>query len=406
MGARGAIAASYGLAGVLTALWGAALPATDARLDLGHGRIGVVLMAMAAGALVAMPIAGRLAERWTGRRLLRLAGPASALAMLGPAVAPTPQLLVASAVLLGVGFGALNVALSVQAVAMERAAGRPLMATMHGTWTLGAVAGGVAVTSGLHAGLDVRLLMTSGSVAVALAAVALRQPRPPRPAAGAGPEPATTPPRPVLLIMLGLIGAAAFITEGAATDWAGVHATRVLGADPATASLVYTIFFGAMTAIRFVSDAVRARLGAATTIRLAGCIATAGYVLVQVSGVVHVAVSTKIGFAIAGWALAGAGMAAVWPIVISALGASGAPARRLSAVTTLAYGGGLGGPALIGYLASAATLPAALLVPAALALLVATIAPATVRAIQGVKALPEAILGRPSGGCSRAMVPR
>jgi hypothetical protein len=253
------------------------------------------------------------------------------------------------------------------------------MATMHGTWTLGAVAGGVTVAAGLHAGMDVRLLMAAGGLIVAVAAAAVKQPRLPHPEAD--PEKAGAPPRPGLLIMLGLIGAAAFITEGAATDWAGVHATRVIGADPATASLVYTIFFVAMTAIRFVSDSVRARLGAATTIRLAGIVATAGCVLVHVSGAVPAATSTRIGLAITGWALAGAGIAAVWPIVISALGATGAPARRLSAVTTLSYGGGLGGPALIGYIASAATLPVALLIPAALALLVAIAAPAAMNAL-------------------------
>jgi MFS family permease len=73
------IATCYGLTGVLNAAWGATLPATDARLDLGAGRLGVLLMALAVGALVAMPIAGRLADRWTESRLrwtMRAAAPA------------------------------------------------------------------------------------------------------------------------------------------------------------------------------------------------------------------------------------------------------------------------------------------------------------------------------------------
>src|SRR3954454_9076309 len=71
MGARGAVALQYAAAGALTALWGASLPAFDARLDLGAARLGAILMALAVGALVAMPLAGRLADRWPGRRLLR-----------------------------------------------------------------------------------------------------------------------------------------------------------------------------------------------------------------------------------------------------------------------------------------------------------------------------------------------
>lgn len=354
---RGVTATWYGLTGVLNALWGATLPATDVRLDLGAGGLGVLLTALAAGALVGMPVAGR--------RGLRVTGPAAALALIGPAVAPSEALLVVSALVLGVAFGALNVALSLRAVAVERALGRMIMATMHGTWTLGAVAGGTAVTAGLRAGVDVQAVLFAGAVVLAVAMLAVGRSSV-GPAAPSAPAP-TSATRPRLIVLLGVIGAAAFVTEGAATDWAGVHATRVLGADPATGSLVYTVFFGAMTVVRFVGDAVRTRLGGPVTIRLAGGVATAGYGLVLLSGAL-----SSVGVAMAGWVLAGAGMAMVWPIVVSALGAAGG---RLSAVTMISYGGGLLGPSVIGFVAAGATLPVALLIPAALAVVVATLAP-------------------------------
>jgi hypothetical protein len=175
-----------------------------------------------------------------------------------------------------------------------------------------------------------------------------------------------------LVVGLGLVGAAAFLTEGAATDWAGVHATRVLGADPAVGSLVYTAFFVAMTVVRFVGDPVQARLGAAATIRYAGATATVGYGLVLLASITQTA---RVGTAMAGWILAGAGMAVVWPVVVSALGSSGASGRRLSTVTTISYGGGLVGPALIGAVAGRAGLSVALLIPGVLAVVVAGAAP-------------------------------
>jgi MFS family permease len=371
---RGVTATWYGLTGVLNALWGATLPATDVRLDLGEGGLGVLLTALAAGALVGMPVAGRLARRWPG--LLRVTGPAAALALTGPAVAPSAPLLVVSAVVLGVVFGALNVALSLRAVAVERALGTLIMATMHGTWTLGAVVGGAAVTAALHAGVGVDALLIVGAVVLA-AAMATISSSPVEPTTRV--EPASTA-RPGLIVLLGVIGAAAFVTEGAATDWAGVHATRVLGADPAIASLVYTVFFAAMTVVRFVGDAVRTRLGGPVTIRLAGGVATAGYGLVLLSGAL-----SSVGVAMAGWVLAGAGMAMVWPIVVSALGAAGG---RLSAVTMISYGGGLLGPSVIGFVAAGVTLPVALLIPAALALVVATVAPAVLSSQQEKKEIP------------------
>ncbi len=355
MNERGVTATWYGLTGVLNALWGATLPATDVRLDLGAGGLGVLLTVLAAGALVGMPTGGRLG--------LRVTGPTAALALIGPAVAPSEALLVGSAFVLGVAFGALNVALSLRAVAVERAIGRMIMATMHGTWTLGAVAGGAAVTGGLRAGVDVRVVLFAGAVVLAVLMLAVGG----SPAAPAAPSTPTSAARPRQIVLLGVVGAAAFVTEGAATDWAGVHATRVLGADPATASLVYTVFFGAMTVVRFVGDAVRTRIGGPRTIRLAGGVATAGYALVLLSGVLP-----SVGVAMAGWVLAGAGMAMVWPIVVSALGAAGG---RLSAVTMISYGGGLLGPSVIGFVAAGATLPVALLIPAVLALVVVTLAP-------------------------------
>nr|WP_042188265.1 MFS transporter [Kibdelosporangium sp. MJ126-NF4]CTQ90739.1 Major facilitator superfamily MFS_1 [Kibdelosporangium sp. MJ126-NF4] len=373
MNPLGPIAACYGLTGLLSALWGATLPATDARLDLGAGRLGAVLLVLAAGSLVAMPVAGRLAERWTTRPLLRACVPATALAVAGPGLAPSAGWLAVAAGVLGLLLGTLNVALSVRTVAVEQAAARPVMATMHGTWTLGAVGGGAGVTMALRAGVDVQALMTCGAVALAALGLAVGWRLEPLSVAPRATDPVGPPPRQGLVLLLGVLGAAAFIAEGAATDWAGVHATRVLGADPATGSLVFTAFFGAMTVVRFAGDALRARFGAAVTIRLAGAVATAGWALVLLG--------PTVGFAITGWTLTGAGMALVWPIVISAVGAATRAARQLSTVTTVSYGGGLIGPALIGYVATRASLPVALLIPAALALVVATAAPAVLNAL-------------------------
>jgi hypothetical protein len=390
-GRAGPIAGYYGLTGVLNALWGATLPATEDRLDLGAGRLGGVLLTLAVGVLVAMPVtgsvAGRSSGRWSGRRMLRLAFLAVAAAVTGPALANSFAVLTIAALVLGLSSGALNVALSVQAVAVERALGRPVMAAMHGTWTFGAVTGGAAVSAGLRGGVDAPVLVTAGAVAAALAGLVLGrklgEPRPSGTAAavGAGTAAGTAPTatlRPGLVTALGIIGAVAFLTEGAATDWAGVHATRVLGAEPATASLAYTGFFAAMTVVRLVGDPIRGRLGAPVTVRLAGCTATAGYGLVLLAG--GSPGPARMPVALLGWTLTGAGMALIWPVVTSALGAANVAAGTLSAVTTISYAGGLAGPALISYLAAAATLPVALLIPATSALALAIAAPAVLNA--------------------------
>jgi fucose permease len=155
----------------------------------------------------------------------------------------------------------------------------------------------------------------------------------------------------------------------------------VLAVEPASASLGYTIFFGAMTVVRFAGDALRSRFDAAGTVRLAGSITTAGYALVLLAGLLPASAPTRFACALTGWALAGAGTALVWPIVISELGALTGSARTLSLVTMISYGGGLVGPPLIGSVATTAGLPSALLIPAALSLGVAIVAPVVLRAV-------------------------
>lgn len=390
----------HAVTGLVTATWGAGLPATDARLDLGPARLGTTLLILAGAALIMMPIAGRLVDRWSSTRVLRIALPATAVALATTGLAPSVELLMITAALFGMACGALNVALSTKAVAVEQALRRPVITRMHGFWTLGAAAGGGLVAAALQLGLDSRLVITGGALLLAVAGVGVVRrmigtPTPPRhpvsdDVAAIG-SPGTRFPV-WQLIALGVLGASAFVTEGAATDWSGVHATRVLGASPAVGSIVYALFFAAMTLVRFFGDAFRARLGAGRTVRLAGAVAAAGYGLVLLSGLATVNLALQVGCAVVGWALAGAGMAIVWPVVISTLGAGGADASRLSTVTMISYGGGLVGPALIGHVADATSLSTALLIPAGLALLVAVTAPLIIRTrrLAVVSTRPEA----------------
>lgn len=382
--ARAAICACYGLTGVVAAIWGASLPALDARLDLGTAAIGAVLMVVAAAALVAMPAAGILLSRVGGTVVLRVALASSALALLGPALTDSVPALFVLAAVLGALFGILNVSLTVAVAAVERAAG-PLMSTAHGVWTLGAVLGGAAVSALLAIGLDTPVVMSVPSLVVAALVLAAARP------IGRSlllpfeaQEPSSElPSRPRLtsraMVALGLIGAAAFVSEGAATDWAGIHATRVLGADSAQGSLVFTGFFAAMTVVRFAGDFLRGRFGPRRTIGVSGAVAALGYAAVLVSAVSPPPLSVAI--AMGGWILAGAGMAVVWPIVASSVGAAAGSPRQLSLVTAISFGGGLVGPGIIGLAAGAAGLSTALLIPAALAALVALAAPAAVGAI-------------------------
>jgi hypothetical protein len=94
-------------------------------------------------------------------------------------------------------------------------------------------------------------------------------------------------------------------------------------------------------------------------------------------GLVPVLLPLGIGPAVVGFAVIGAGLASLFPLAL--LLGSWVPgesaATGIAAVSTAGYAGFLAGPATIGFLAEAASLPTGLAVLIPLALAVATLAP-------------------------------
>jgi MFS family permease len=116
---------------------------------------------------------------------------------------------------------------------------------------------------------------------------------------------------------------------------------------------------------RLAGDRLAARFGPAALMRGCGLLAAAGMATVLASG--------SAAGAIAGFVLFGLGLSSTFPLLLSAAGSADPqrPSSGIAKVAGLGYAGMLGGPVLIGGIASAAGLSAALVVPALLALLLA-----------------------------------
>jgi len=376
--ARMAVLAVFWLSGLICAVWSASLPSLNARLHLGEGRIGLVLLLTACGSMACMPVAGRLADARSSRTVLRAVAPVAALALLGPALAPSFPLLLAAAFVLGGALGSLDVAMNAQAVEVEARYGRPIMSVFHGVWSLGGVAGGLTLTVGLHLDVSGAALMIGAGL---LAAVAFLLPGRHLLTGSTPPQEERTPASGGLatsaVLLLGLVALAGFVSEGAGYSWASLHAQEMLGADPATASFAYTVFAAALTVTRLSADRLRSRFAPASWLRLAGSVAALGYAVVLAAPLFP---AGRLAVGLAGWAVVAAGLATVVPAIFSAVGEGGENVgRALSWVTTMAYAGQLGGPAVIGPLAGATSLGVALLVPGLLAAAIAVAGPAAVR---------------------------
>jgi hypothetical protein len=104
-------------------------------------------------------------------------------------------------------------------------------------------------------------------------------------------------------------------------------------------------------------------------VRGGGLLAFAGLALALASA------SAPIG--ITGFALMGAGLAGLFPLALNAAGETDGPAApALAAVATSGYGAFIAGPALIGLISEATSLPAALSLVCVLCLAAAALAPA------------------------------
>lgn len=381
--ARAGVFGVFLLSGLTVALWGASLPAINHRLALGEARTGTVLLATGLGALISMPMAGRLCDRWSSRRVVLLAGSSSALTLTGPALAPSFPSLLAATFVFGAGVGALDVSMNAHAVEVEQRYPRPILSAFHGVWSLGGVLGGAIISAGLYLRLDVQVVLVVGAIAAAVLFLTPARMLMAGPSAAAGDageaEAAPIPRR--LVILLGIVAFAAFIAEGAAMDWSALYTNTVLGAGLASASIAYTTFAVAMTTTRFVGDRLRGRFGPVWMIRRAAATATAGYVVVILAPSIP---GAGLLCMYAGWLLVGVGLALVVPLVFATAGSGNAAAgRALARVTTFGYVGMLAGPSVIGPLAEATSLRVALLLPAALALGMTIVGPIAVRRASG-----------------------
>jgi len=369
--ARVSVVGAFALHAAVSGTLGPRLPAVKEQAGLTDGELGVALAVFAVGLFVGTRVMGPLLDRFGNRGVLRGGMPLLGASLLGPAFAESLPQLVAALFVVGALSGILDVAMNANAVVVERSYGRPIMSSIHGTWSAGMlVASGGAAAA---AALDVSLRVHFGLAALAIALVSAPALRhfvaadevPRERVLGAGAR-AYLPRTPVLL--LGIIGFCSFLGEGAAIDWSAIYVDDRLDASRGTAALAFVGFSVGITASRFLVDRIAARLGPVAVVRWGATLAATGLAL-------GLAVP-EAAAAIAGFALLGAGLAPVVPTVFSAAGNMRARSGRsaLAAVVTISYLGSILGPALIGLVTSVVGLRAALGIPVLLALVAATLA--------------------------------
>jgi MFS family permease len=347
--ARIATSAIFAAHGAVTGTFAARVPWIADHVGVGAGGLGIALLMPGVGALVAMPLSGRLVHRFALRGLVRVLVLCWCAALLLPALPTSLWLLCATLIAYGAAAGVADVAMNAHAVLVEERYGRSVMSGFHGWWSVGGLAGSAVAVLAARAGLDAPLhfaIAFAALVVVTLVASAGLIPHRPEPEVD--PPPAfALPGREV--IGIGLIGLCAVFAEGASLDWSAVYVRDLLHHPAATAAATVAIFSVCMAAARFGGDAVVRRFGPVRTVRLSGVCATVG--------VLTVVLAEPVALVIAGFGLLGIGIAVVVPLVFAAAGRSGEhPGRSIAGVAGIAYGSGLIAPGVIGGIAHLSSL--------------------------------------------------
>ncbi|MCB0879842.1 MAG: MFS transporter [Thermoleophilia bacterium] len=344
------------MAGLAWTSWVARIPQVRDSLGLDAGELGLVLLAGALGSFAAMPFAGVVVMRLGSARTVQLAAvvAAAGICTAGFGQRESVPATVLGLLLFGAGGGTWDIAMNVEAAAVERRAARAIMARFHASFSVGTVVGAgtgaacIALGIGVTTNLGVLAIVAAGSAIVAARsflpavrevdpvargessrrrrAIALESWREPR-----------------TLLIGGFVFCAAF-TEGSGSDWIAVTLIDGHGAGAVLGAFAFGCFVATMTVSRLIAPWVLARWNRSSVLRAYGTLAIAGVSMLAWGG--------SQGVAIAGCVVWGLGISLAFPVAMSA--ASDDPARaaaRVSVVSSIGYTAFIAGPPFIGLLA-------------------------------------------------------
>lgn len=351
--ARAAVAVTFAANGMLFGSWVPRIPEIKHNLHLSSAALGFALLAPAVGSVLSMKVYGQASARYGSARLTRFSLALFCAFAWLPGLAGNLPTLWLTLLVWGGAVGGFDVVMNAQGVTVEQAYGRPVLSGFHAAWSVGSLTG--ALIGGACAGAHIPIAAQQAALAaVLLVGVLLASraylPDPPQHAEARQPGRRGLPE--LRLVLLGIAGLFALMSEGAVADWSGVLLRDNLHVTPGQVGLAYAAFSATMTAGRFVGDRLVHALGRVRSI--------AALTVVGAAGLAAGMAFNALPGAVIGFALLGVGLSVMVPVLFSTAADGAAPGPAIATVSTLGYTGFLVGPTAIGLIAEGTSVPFAL----------------------------------------------
>jgi MFS family permease len=350
--ARRAVSALFVGNGFAFGVWSAHIAVFKQNYQLSNAQLTLPLFTLALGAILAMPVVGRVFHRFDSSAIA-WKGQICYAAMLS--LLPWTRSLTYLAVgtfIFGLCRGTVDVSTNTQAIVTERAYGSAVMSSLQGFWSLGGVIGAGFSSLLLRQHASARQDLAAAAIAMIVTALVSRRYLVADDAPVDPPSKWTLIPR-SLWALAGVAFLSLFI-EGSIGDWGTVYLRSTLQVSAATAATGFAAFSVSMMTGCFVGDYLNMKVGPMNLLRISGALVAVGFGFALIG--------TTYAEAMMGLLIAGFGTSNMIALIFGAAArrSPGSVGAAIAAASSVGYLGFLVGPPVVGSLASVVGLRVAL----------------------------------------------